>query len=43
MSRRNNRRHGVTLEGIFGSADAIILKVGRRLLAERRVRTLIEL
>jgi hypothetical protein len=31
------------LEGLFGSADAIVLDVGRRLLAERRVPTLIEL
>jgi len=33
----------LALEGIFGSADAIVLDVGRRLLAERRVPTLIEL
>jgi len=33
----------IALEGIFGSADAIVLDVGRRLLAERRVPTLIEL
>jgi acyl-CoA dehydrogenase-like protein len=33
----------LALEGIFGSADAIVLNIGRRLLAERRVPTLIEL
>jgi hypothetical protein len=33
----------LALEGLFGSADAIVLDVGRRLLAERRVPTLIEL
>jgi alkylation response protein AidB-like acyl-CoA dehydrogenase len=33
----------LALEGIFGSADAIVLDIGRRLLAERRVPTLIEL
>jgi alkylation response protein AidB-like acyl-CoA dehydrogenase len=33
----------LALEGLFGSADAIVLHVGRRLLAERRVPTLIEL
>jgi hypothetical protein len=33
----------LALEGLFGSADAIVLEVGRRLLAERRVPTLIEL
>jgi Acyl-CoA dehydrogenase, C-terminal domain len=33
----------LALEGLFGSADAIALEVGRRLLAERRVPTLIEL
>lgn len=33
----------LVLEGLFGSADAIVLDVGRRLLAERRVPTLIEL
>ena len=32
----------LALEGLFGSADAIVLAVGRRLLAERRVPTLIE-
>jgi hypothetical protein len=31
------------LEGVLGSADRIVLDVGRRLLAERRVPTLIEL
>jgi len=31
------------LEGLFGSADAVALDVGRQLLAERRVPTLIEL
>jgi hypothetical protein len=33
----------MVLEGLFGSADAIVLGVGRRLLAERQVPTLIEL
>jgi alkylation response protein AidB-like acyl-CoA dehydrogenase len=33
----------LALEGLFGSADAIVLDLGRRLLAERRVPTLIEL
>jgi alkylation response protein AidB-like acyl-CoA dehydrogenase len=33
----------ILLEGLLGSADAIALDVGRRLLAERRVPTLIEL
>jgi hypothetical protein len=33
----------LALEGMFGSADEIVLDVGRRLLAERRVPTLIEL
>jgi len=33
----------LAFEGIFGSADAIVLDIGRRLLAERRVPTLIEL
>ena len=33
----------MTLEGLFGSADAIVLDVGRSLLAEREVPTLIEL
>ncbi len=33
----------MALEGLFGSADEIVLDVGRRLLAERRVPTLIEL
>jgi hypothetical protein len=33
----------LALEGLFGSADAIVLDVGRRLLAERRVPTLVEL
>ena len=33
----------LALEGLFGSADAIVLDVGRRLLAARRVPTLIEL
>jgi hypothetical protein len=33
----------MALEGLFGSADAIVLDVGRRLLATRRVPTLIEL
>jgi hypothetical protein len=36
-------KRSMTLEGIFGSADAICLDLGRRLLAERRVATLIEL
>jgi hypothetical protein len=33
----------LVLEGLFGSADEIALDLGRRLLAERRVTTLIEL
>ncbi len=33
----------LALEGIFGSADAIVLEVGRTLLAKRSVPTLIEL
>ena len=33
----------MALEGLFGSADAIVLDVGRRLLEGRRVPTLIEL
>jgi acyl-CoA dehydrogenase-like protein len=33
----------IALEGLFGSADAIVLDVGRRLIATRRVPTLIEL
>jgi hypothetical protein len=33
----------LALEGLFGSADAIVLDVGRRLLAERRAPALIEL
>ena len=33
----------LALEGLFGTADQIVLDVGRRLLAERRVPTLIEL
>jgi hypothetical protein len=36
-------RRALALEGLFGSADAIALEVGRRLLAERRVPTLLEL
>jgi alkylation response protein AidB-like acyl-CoA dehydrogenase len=33
----------MVLEGLFGSADRIVLDVGRRLLATRHVPTLIEL
>jgi Acyl-CoA dehydrogenase, C-terminal domain len=33
----------LALEGLFGSADAIALEVGRRMLADRRVPTMIEL
>jgi len=33
----------IALEGLFGSADEIVLDVGRQLLAARRVPTLIEL
>ena len=33
----------IALEGLFGSADEIVLDVGRRLLSARRVPTLIEL
>jgi hypothetical protein len=36
-------KRATVLEGLFGSADAIALDVGRRLLAGRRVPTLIEL
>ncbi len=36
-------KRAMTLEGLLGSADAIALDVGRRLLATRRVPTLIEL
>jgi hypothetical protein len=36
-------KRALALEGLFGSADAIVRDVGRRLLAERRVPTLIEL
>lgn len=36
-------KRSMALEGLFGSADEIVLDVGRRLLAERRVPTLIEL
>ena len=36
-------KRALALEGIFGSADAIVLDIGRRHLAERRVPTLIEL
>jgi alkylation response protein AidB-like acyl-CoA dehydrogenase len=33
----------LALEGIFGSSDELVLDIGRKLLAERRVPTLIEL
>jgi hypothetical protein len=36
-------KRALVLEGLLGSADALALDVGRRLLAERRVPTLIEL
>jgi hypothetical protein len=36
-------KRAMALEGLLGSADAIALDVGRRLLSERRVPTLIEL
>jgi hypothetical protein len=36
-------KRALALEGLFGSADQIVLAVGRQLLAERRVPTLIEL
>jgi len=36
-------KRSIALEGLFGSADGIALDVGRRLLAARRVPTLIEL
>jgi Acyl-CoA dehydrogenase, C-terminal domain len=36
-------KRALALEGLFGSADAIVLDFGRRLLSERRVPTLIEL
>jgi hypothetical protein len=36
-------KRALALEGLFGSADQIVLDVGRRLLAARRVPTLIDL
>ena len=36
-------KRSMALEGLFGSADAIVVDVGRQLLAARRVPTLIEL
>ena len=36
-------KRNLAFEGVFGSADAITLDVGRTLLATRRVPTLIEL
>jgi alkylation response protein AidB-like acyl-CoA dehydrogenase len=36
-------KRSLALEGLLGSADAIVLDVGRRLLAERRAPALIEL
>lgn len=36
-------KRAMVLEGLLGSADRIVLDVGRRLLAERRVPTLVEL
>jgi hypothetical protein len=36
-------KRALALEGLFGSADEIVLDLGRRLLATRRVPTLIEL
>jgi hypothetical protein len=36
-------RRALAIEGLLGSADAIVLEFGRRLLAARRVPTLIEL
>jgi alkylation response protein AidB-like acyl-CoA dehydrogenase len=36
-------KRGLALEGLFGSADEIVLDLGKRLIAERRVPTLIEL
>lgn len=36
-------KRSLALEGILGSADAIVLDAGRRLVGERRVPTLIEL
>jgi Acyl-CoA dehydrogenase, C-terminal domain len=36
-------KRAMVLEGLFGSADAIVVEVGRRLVSERRVPTLIEL
>jgi hypothetical protein len=36
-------KRSMALEGLFGGADAIVLEVGRELLATRRVPTLIEL
>jgi len=45
MEHRFHRfmKRTMALEGLFGSADEIVLDVGRRLLATRRVPTLIEL
>ena len=36
-------KRGLTLEGLFGSADAIVVEIGRQLIAERAVPTLIDL
>jgi alkylation response protein AidB-like acyl-CoA dehydrogenase len=36
-------KRAMSLEGLFGSTDALVLAVGRKLLAERKVPTLIEL
>jgi hypothetical protein len=36
-------KRGLALEGLFGSADGIVVAIGRQLVAERTVQTLIEL
>ena len=36
-------KRALALEGLFGSTDSIVLEVGRQLMAERKVPTLIEL
>ena len=36
-------KRALALEGLFGSADDIVVEIGRQLMAERTVPTLIEL
>jgi len=36
-------KRAMALEGLFGSTDALVLEIGRKLLAEQKVPTLIEL